>query len=217
MVHKVEQLRLDQKEIRDPLGRDGLKRVDGLIPIPEHDGASAQERYVDEYLRQMGQGTIDKLASVFGARSSHRRSVGGKVSPASFWHAGASPRRRNHGEILPPRAAVNGVGRLAQRHFIKAQATCRRYANADGGDREPGRCEGVCLGEDDEQRGIDGPDKFYSVLGYLGAGEKHRASADEICSIPDGKGVGMVRRQERNNVTAVDTELSEGMGIAMDG
>ena len=66
MIHDLEQLRLDQEQIGDPLGLDRRQRVRRLVGVLQHHRAAAQQRDVDEHLGQVGQLPVDQLPPVGG-------------------------------------------------------------------------------------------------------------------------------------------------------
>ena len=109
MIHELEELRLDQEQISDPFCWNGFQRVDCLVAISEHDRAATKEGEVDQYLRQIGQGPIDELAPIFGARNGYHFGVTAEASPAPFRHASTAAGRDDHGQVLWPCAAVDRI------------------------------------------------------------------------------------------------------------
>jgi hypothetical protein len=53
VVHGFEQLRLDQKYVGDAFRFNRRERLSGIVPGLEYDRTAANERRVDEYLRQI--------------------------------------------------------------------------------------------------------------------------------------------------------------------
>ena len=119
MIHQLEELRLYQEQISDPIGGNGFQGVDCLVAISEHDRAATTEGDVNKHLRQIGEGPIDELASIFGARNGHQFGVTGKASPAPFRHAGTAAGRDDHGKVLRP-AAFNAT--LTSANLKEAEA-----------------------------------------------------------------------------------------------
>jgi hypothetical protein len=67
VVHHLEQLRLDQEEVGDPLGLDQGEGVGGVVAIPQHDATAAQQRDVHQRLGEIGQVAVDELPAGIGA------------------------------------------------------------------------------------------------------------------------------------------------------
>ena len=96
VVHQLEQLRLDQEQVGDPLRLDRRQRVRGLVAILEHHHAPAEQGDVDQHLGQIGQTAIDELPPVGGAGDAHHGRIGGEGPPAALGNAGAAAGRHDH-------------------------------------------------------------------------------------------------------------------------
>lgn len=217
MVHQLEQLRLDQEQVGDPLRLDRRQRVGGLVAILEHHHASAEQGDVDQHLGQIGQTAIDELPPVGRAGDAHHGRIGGKGPPAALGNTGAAAGRDDHGDVVGTGEAGDRLARLGIRQRIQPQrGTGQVGRHRSHPQIEPGRQEVRGLGEDDEQVGLDLGDERRPRRCRTRRGQKARGGAEQVRRIADCQCLRAVGREQGDQAGAPDPQGGEGTGIAED-
>src|SRR5580698_6497242 len=88
MIHQLEELGFDEKEVRNLFRFNGGKRIGGFIRVAEDNTASSQQRNIHEDLGKVRERPVYQLNAIVRARCADHRSIRSKISATAFWHAG---------------------------------------------------------------------------------------------------------------------------------
>ena len=216
VVDHCEQLRLDEEQVGDAGRLDRCERRRGLHLVLQHDRAAAEQRRVDEQLRQVGQRPVGELPPCGVGGRGDGDGVRRERPEAALRDAGGAAGGDDDGEVVGTGPAGQRRRRRPVRTPVEPQP-CARHVAADHGDAHGGgeREQVRGLGERDEQVRRDELQERRTLLRLRQRRQVHGGGADEVRGVTDGERVRAVRRVEGDEVAAADPEAVEGAGIAV--